>query len=531
MRAPELARIRRGPVRRATRPPPQPRRRPRTCRPRRRRDCERRAACADDLAAIDRALAGRRVERRRHDAVLEVVRRRYFAEREIREHRLVVGRPRRRRRDRASAGLGAERPRDRAVVVVPGVGHGVTSSARSAARSFCMPIRMRYFTVPSGSSSSPSDLAVREPVEVRHLDRHALRLRGARPAQPRTACSASCASSTRAGSSTIGDGLRAPPPRAGAAATPRAHALDRPAVGHREQERAQRAAARVEPLGSLPETHEHVLHDLLGQRLVRRAPGARDRAPPGRALGRPRATPPSSPATRRARELAIAGVVGHARRHLPGSSSDGRPLTVRCAVRMYEHREARRSMQDGRRRSAGEPGTGRCGEGRTGPDAAGQGPRQSRVVGTSTVLHPTRAAAGLESALDAGRREPTRENDRDAHHLPRPRRLLRGDPGRLGAVRPVVHARVLRVVVPVPAQRRARSRARSRRPTTSTSRTCTATTSIPSGSRRHVDKRARVLLPEFGDRPPRSASCGALGFTRLRAHRSTASRSTSTGSA
>ena len=32
--------------------------------------------------------------------------------------------------------------------------HGVTSTARNAVRSFCIPQRMRYFTVPSGSASA-----------------------------------------------------------------------------------------------------------------------------------------------------------------------------------------------------------------------------------------------------------------------------------------------------------------------------------------------------------------------------------------
>ena len=49
------------------------------------------------------------------------------------------------------------------------------------------------------------------------------------------------------------------------------------------------------------------------------------------------------------------------------------------------------------------------------------------------------------------------KNGRDAFDLPRACRLLRGDPRRIGAVRPVVHARVLRFVVPVPAQRRSRA--------------------------------------------------------------------------
>ena len=72
---------------------------------------------------------------------------------------------------------------------------------------------------------------------------------------------------------------------------------------------------------------------------------------------------------------------------------------------------------------------------------------------------------------------------------------------------PVVHAGVLRLVVPVPAQRRARSRRRSRRPTTSTSRTSIATTSIREWLARHVDKRARVLLPDVRRAVPASVSC------------------------
>ena len=76
---------------------------------------------------------------------------------------------------------------------------------------------------------------------------------------------------------------------------------------------------------------------------------------------------------------------------------------------------------------------------------------------------------------------------------------------------------VLRVVVPVPAQRQARRRARSRRPTTSTSRICTATTSIPSGSRAHVDKRATRAAPASSACPFLERELRALGFERLRA--------------
>src|SRR5258706_152436 len=47
----------------------------------------------------------------------------------------------------------------------------------------------------------------------------------------------------------------------------RSHALDRAAVRHRKEERPQRTTAGIEAIRLLPETYEHVLYDLLGQRL------------------------------------------------------------------------------------------------------------------------------------------------------------------------------------------------------------------------------------------------------------------------
>ena len=96
--------------------------------------------------------------------------------------------------------------------------------------------------------------------------------RAARRARSRTACSDLAALGHRAGSSATLDrlalGRDVPAPKR----LLRPHSLDRPAVRHREEERPQPAAARVEALGLLPQANEHVLYDLLGQRLVRQDP-------------------------------------------------------------------------------------------------------------------------------------------------------------------------------------------------------------------------------------------------------------------
>ena len=47
-----------------------------------------------------------------------------------------------------------------------------------------------------------------------------------------------------------------------------AYQVDRPAVDRRHEVRPERAAARVELLGVVPEAEEHLLDDLLGERVV-----------------------------------------------------------------------------------------------------------------------------------------------------------------------------------------------------------------------------------------------------------------------
>ena len=88
------------------------------------------------------------------------------------------------------------------------------------------------------------------------------------------------------------------------------------------------------------------------------------------------------------------------------------------------------------------------------------------------------------------------------------------------ALRPVVHARLLRVVVPVPAQRRARPGRVLVARTTSTSRTCTTTTSTRRGSPSTSTRAATVLLPGVRARPPRA------GAARPRLHASSSTPST-----
>ena len=144
---------------------------------------------------------------------------------------------------------------------------------RIAARSFCMPIRIRYFTVPSASPSSSAtcryDIPSKYAISIgtrcasgssaeRAADRglHRVRLREVRRVVG------------DAYGLALGRGVAAPERLLGT------HTLDRAAVGHREQERAQRAAARLEERGLLPEANEHVLHDLLRERLVRQDPEA-----------------------------------------------------------------------------------------------------------------------------------------------------------------------------------------------------------------------------------------------------------------
>ena len=401
----------------------------------------------------------------------------------MREHGFVVG-------DRvvvdvappSSGGVGAERARDRAVVVVPGVGHGATSSARSAARNFCMPMRMRYFTVPSGFAELARDLAVREPVEVGHLDRDALRARAASASAARTACSTFVGLEQHARDRRAGSvGWRSSSGVPAAQRLLRSHPLDRAAVRHREEERAERAAAHVETLGLLPEPHEHVLHDLLGQRLVREH-AQREAVHRGRVRrGTPRAA-----LLRRRRRVAR-----------PARGSSAGFLRAQHAGNCTRRPAAAGSVP--------EPSTNRG-------DLAGR----MRVRGYA--LGRPGPAEGWERCIHA--HDPIPASESDWNRVPTTRSRERSDPrewppmritflGHAGCfVRDRVTARCCATRgsrpayfgswFPFPRNDGLDPGDVRAHPTTSTSRTCTAITSIPSGSPRHVHKQARVLLPEFG---------------------------------
>ena len=99
-----------------------------------------------------------------------------------------------------------------------------------------------------------------------------------------------------------------------------AERIERAAMRHRQQERAQRAAAPVVPVEALPQPHEHFLADFFGARPVTHEP-ARERhhrfpvAPHDHGHGG------VVPATDRGDELGVFGVVEMLRRRDANSSS------------------------------------------------------------------------------------------------------------------------------------------------------------------------------------------------------------------
>ena len=133
-------------------------------------------------------------------------------------------------------------------------------------------MRMRYFTVPSASPSSTRDLAVRHPVEVGHLDRDALRVRAARRAR-RAPIARRLGLCHARGIVWVARWVRARPRRGGdAAIPPTAPARPRGCASSTAGTRASVPRSTSNRSGLLPKPHEHVLHDLLGQRLVRENP-------------------------------------------------------------------------------------------------------------------------------------------------------------------------------------------------------------------------------------------------------------------